>query len=208
MSLPTDRLGIDDSVVISLATRYDRRIAFWRQFPADWPLPRPRYVRAVDGAHLTAPAHWRSGAASYGCALSHLSVLQDAMYHRRQAVLVFEDDALFTDDATDALQRFAEDVPDDWQLLLLGGQHMRPPRRVTQNVVRCRRASRTHAYIIRGPSIPALHELWSRARTDIDRGWGDLQREVPTYAAWPFIVGQAAGHSDIVGLHMPERFWR
>ncbi len=200
-------LGIDDVVVLNLPHRHDRRVAFWQGLPADWPLPAPRYIEARQGSDLILPPDWRSSPAAYGCAVTHLETLAAAIRQKARALLVLEDDAAFTDGFADQLATFADQVPADWQLLLLGGQHARTPKRVTAGCVRVRSSVRTHAYVVRRPTMTKLLRLWSHSRTHIDQSWLELQRLVPTYAPWPFLVGQRAGYSDITGKQEPERYW-
>ncbi len=201
------QLGIERVVLISLPQREDRRQAFWEAFPPDWPLPEPQLVEAYDGRALTPPPAWRGGLPAYGCAMSHIHALQEAITDDVQSLMVLEDDAVFVPHFTEGLERVADEVPYDWRVLLLGGQHRRKPQRVTPTLVRCTQASRTHAYVVRKDAIAGLLRTWTRARSIIDQSWWAFQHVVPTYAPWPFLVGQAAGRSDITGLAEAERFW-
>jgi len=56
-----------------------------------------------------------------GCALSHRAILEEARRHELKNVLVFEDDVVFTHDASEHLQAALRELEDrDWDLFYLG----------------------------------------------------------------------------------------
>lgn len=195
---------MDRVVIISLAHRQDRRQAF--RLPADWPWPQPTWFRAIDGRGLPLPAAWgKDGPGAYGCALSHIAVLEQAMTDQVHSLLVLEDDAVFCSDFGDRVHELGQQVPDDWAMLMLGGQHLYGvPNRP---VVRCKDTQRTHAYAVRGPAIELLAKAFRAHEGHVDGALPAFQSQVPTYAPCPFLVGQAAGGSDVDGLISAERFW-
>jgi hypothetical protein len=204
------RLRPDRVAVLSLARRPDRLAAFRARLPADWPWPDPVTVPAIDGEHLELPVPWRAaGPGAYGCALTHLLVLArpDLSTTEVRSILILEDDAVFAPGFTTDLETFLDGVPSDWGMLMLGGQHMRPPATVAPGIVRCLDTQRTHAYLVRGSAIGVLADIWHGATGHIDHLLPLVQRQVPTYAPDPFLIGQAAGTSDITHGVEGERFW-
>lgn len=187
-------MAIEDAVMISLPQRVNRRTGFWQNFPDDWPLPVPRVLDAFEGG-------------MEGCRLSHLAVLQEAIEARRGSLLVLEDDAVFARDFSARVQMFLATVPDDWAMLMLGGQHQQVPRQVMPGLVRCVSTFRTHAYVVRDAAMAPLHDLWTASTGHIDHDLHRLQEVLPVYAPQPFLVGQAAGFSDISHRAQPVRFW-
>lgn len=200
-------LDVEQVAVISLARRPERLAAFTAGLPTSWPWPTPDLEVAVDGEEHTPPREWKAGPGAYGCARSHLNVLHSAYDSGAKAVLVLEDDAVFTDDFAERLTQFEHHVPDHWKLLLLGGQHVTPPTTVSTGVVRCHDTQRTHAYIVRRTAMPVLIGRWQTWTNHIDRALHLVQAVVETYAPHPLLVGQAAGTSDITGGTHRERFW-
>lgn len=195
---------IERVAVISLARRQDRRDAF--RLPKDWPWPEPSWFRAIDGSGLDLPPAWaRAGSGAYGCALSHVAVLEQALADGIWSLLVLEDDAVFCEEFTARLQEFKERVPDDWAMVMLGGQHVHGVP--IMPIVRCRNTQRTHAYAIRGPAIRLLADLFRSTAEHIDRALPIFQAQAPTYAPRPFLVSQAAGRSDVDGFVSAERSW-
>jgi hypothetical protein len=201
-------IDVDRVVVLSLARRIDRRAALL--LPWQWPWPQPQIRDAVDGHQLELPDGWqRAGHGAYGCAQSHLAALIDAAEDGVESLMVLEDDVIFGSDFAERLAVFSQRVPNDWGMLMLGGQHLIKPAPVTTGVVRCLDTQRTHAYIVRGDALAQLTSLWSRWVGFIDGALPVIQAFVPTYAPYPrWLVGQAAGMSDVTNHHRPTRFWQ
>lgn len=197
-------MRVNEAVVITLPERVERRRALRAGMPLDWPLPD---LRVVAGVREEPPPWWRSSAGAWGCRQAHLNVLASAWRRGVQSTLVLEDDAVFLDDFT---QRWAElhpRVPRNVSMFMLGGQHMRTPAAVGKHLVRCINTRRTHAYVITIKAIPLLMRTWGQSLTHIDHALADFQRTAQVYAPATFLVGQAAGWSDISAKDNPVRFW-
>lgn len=185
---------VDQVVVVSLARRVDRRRQFWRGLPRPWPLPLPVVVEATPGG-------------VHGCLLSHLGVLDRAIAAGVGSLLVLEDDAVFVAGFAQRWAAFTAAVPADWQMLMVGGQHAVPPLAVGLGVVRCVDTFRTHAYVVRAAGMTVLREVWASAQGHLDHESHRVQAMVPVYAPQPFLVGQAAGFSDVSNAVQSRRFW-
>jgi len=123
-------------------------------------------------------------------------------------VLILEDDAEITEGFSEKVAEFLAKVPQDWEGIMLGGQHHAPPIETgIPGVVRVRYAQRTHAYIARRSYMRALQERWGNCTVHIDwvmKGW---QHTRVVYAPDPWLIGQAGGRSDIRGAIKPREWW-
>lgn len=137
----------------------------------------------------------------YGCLQAH-----------RTLWTVLERDALvLEDDAMPVRELRIPTPPSDWDLLYLGGQHVRPPQRISEDLVRCVATQRTHAYVIRHASISRLLPVVSglSPSTHISHALAGamLDGAISAYAVTPWQVGQDAGYSDIAGGVLPAKTW-
>lgn len=98
---------------------------------------------------------------NHGCTEAHgklLSIIASGPWER---VLVFEDDAKPVFDNTN--ERFSDmitEVPDDWDLLYLGGHYAdKPKRRVSKHVIQCNRMHTTSSYGVTRRMAQKMHPV-------------------------------------------------
>jgi Glycosyltransferase family 25 (LPS biosynthesis protein) len=200
--------------VINLKRRPDRIARFWAGITeCDWPFRRPKVFNAIEGDKVGVPRFWQTGGGSYGCLRSHLLLLERALQDDIESILILEDDAIFSEKFSEKALDFLSKVPNDWQCLMFGGQHMNSkPFPVAKGVVRAGAGGgiqRTHCYALRGYEImQALYLTWADAAVHCDWVMGPCTARFNTYAPDPFLVGQSEGDSDISGARNPPKFWR
>lgn len=210
--------------VRALCINLDRRPERWEAFHRNCPVRGVQRIRAIDGRRCRPPAWWRQGGGAWGCMISHIRVLEDALAdgldRRGGVLLVLEDDALFPHDFAERAARFIRALPRDWEQVYFGGQHqglrIRRPKRVNEHVVRPYRVNRTQAYAVRGAYIRTLYQHlcdWP-AHARSPRHHVDHRMELlhasgrhRIYAPTQWLIGQAGGPSDISGRITQDRFW-
>lgn len=211
--------------VINLAKRADR----WDAVRAAWEatgveLPLTRFV-ACDGEDYDPPKSWDVGRGAWGCYLSHISILVEAVRLGFRHTLILEDDAVFDDGFREKLSAVLGDLPTLYDQCYLGYQLLHtnttPPSRITEHLGRGQNMNRNHAtlYSRRGVQriLAHLTDLGEREKKEhIDHWLGRQihekknkagQNEYDCYIAIPSIVFQGAGKSNINGKHNPEHRW-
>lgn len=198
----------DRVYLINLKRRPDRLAAF-RNMQADngWQLPEPIIFEAIEGDKVGVPDYFKQGGGAYGCLRSHVTCLERVLMDDLETVLMMEDDCTWFPDAWQRLKAFMQSVPEDYQQVMLGGQHTQPPVPVKPGVLRCRNTQRTHAYAIKASAIKSLLKVWSTSGVHIDWVMGPWQADKAVYCPSSFIFGQAGGKSDISGQTNPPKFW-
>lgn len=195
-------------VVINLRSRPDRLSAFLANVDmADWPFRVPEIVYGVKGSAVPVPACFVAGAGAFGCRQSHISVLQQALTDGVESLLVLEDDAVMCRSFRKVFLEFINELPPNWDGIMLGGEHKDPPIPIKPNIVQCIRTHRTHAYACRKKLMYALFENWLNYDKHIDWRFGELMSTFNVYAPSPFLFAQNEGLSDIAGRTLPRRQW-
>ena len=136
-----------------------------------------------------------------------------------ESVLLLEDDAIFGETFTEDVKKFLSNVPANWGMIYLGGQHLKvrekPPKRLNPEVFIPYNVNRTHAFAIRGKCMEVIYKHlntqdWTK-RNHIDNHLGRFHQErnkkYPVYCPKNWLVGQREGQSNIAGREVPPRFW-
>ncbi|WP_152097269.1 glycosyltransferase family 25 protein [Lacipirellula parvula] len=211
------RETFDRVVCINLDRRPDRWKEFIDQLSAiEWPFADVQRFRAIDGDRVGSPDWVQCGNGAWGCFMSHLRILEEALLDGVTSLLILEDDLCFAPDFRQRAMEFLGRVPSNWDGLLLGGQHLMRPHYVSDGVVRVLNGNRTHAHALQGRYIRAAyqhlcnfaeHLLAPSHHVDHRLGTLHLRGDYNIYAPNPWLVGQAAGSSDITGREESFRKW-
>ena len=215
----------------------DVQVVHLEKFPERWDRFDKRAAKAgvsgynkfaaVLGDEALPPVWWRSGNGAWGCLMSHLHIVQNFLTKHEGKdghLLIFEDDALFSDDFAQRLPKVLAEVGDDWDMLYLGGQHLhlntsKPWRCKTDvEVVNAYNVNRTHAFAVnrrfavkfQQHIIHAPDYINYNFHAHIDHQLGVLHErgQHKIYAVDPWINGQAAGKSWTSGKETKDEWWQ
>lgn len=154
----------DRVVAINLLHRTDRRAHIERLTTSTvWPFKKAEMFQAVDGSKVTLPTSYAQAAGEYGVFCSHVGVLRDALEVRSGNLLVLEDDAVLTRPAAfkGDVEMFLGHLPDDWDMVYLGGICWYKLAGVNPFVCRAFDVVCLHAYAIRSTSLFAIYSALS-----------------------------------------------
>ena len=189
-------------VCINLDTRPDRWERINARF-AEHGLSNVVRFPAVDGNEV--PPSWKHSPGAYGCLRSHLAVVEQARDQSRDSVLIFEDDAVFDPQLNTRFAAFAKQLPGDWDMVLFGGLHGKPPQQVSANVVRITYTLSTYAYAMRHTIYDAFIDLNRRAATVLDENTRSLQDQFNCYCFMPHLAWVEDDYSDV--RHEKVNLW-
>ena len=205
--------------VINLPRRKERWDAFLQKIPEDFPFRLPERYIAIDGGLATPPDWWKDGGGAWGCYKAHLRILEDCLNQEINSVLILEDDAVFIDGFAEKVQEFWKHLPEDWEMVYLGGQHIQEdlglPRKINEWVYHPFNVNRCHCYGLRGRRMleRAYKHLNNFAdwKVDhhVDHYLGELHKQMKTgfYAPKEWLVAQSEGKSDICGADLKLRLF-
>lgn len=195
--------------LINLKRRKDRLANFRRlQRENGWELPEVEVFSAIEGDKIGVPDYYISGGGAYGCLRSWVTILERSIMDELDTILVLEDDVVWRDDAWEKSEKFLSIVPKNFELLMLGGQDIRPPVAVIPGVWKCQNSQRTHAIAVRGEAKRSLLKLWTTCNTHIDHVLGGTyQSKHVCYKPDEYIFGQSGVKSDISGRTDEPKFW-
>jgi GR25 family glycosyltransferase involved in LPS biosynthesis len=173
----------------------------------------------VDGSNEVLPLWWNQKMkGSYGCYLSHINILKLV----NGLTLILEDDAVFCDNFIEKLSRAIRHVPDDWDQLYIGGQHLGSRKSMNNYIEKGTNINRTHGYFVKNKdSANKLlsnlldKDFWiknlNKNKYHIDYAYGIMHKQniINAYASKPFLIGQAANSYSDTGSQISTvvRWW-
>ncbi len=170
---------------ISLANRSDRKESLTRE--CERVGITPTWIEAVDGRN--------SFGAVKGCKYSHWFCIKLAQHEKLDKFLVLEDDVEFSEKFSLDLS----DVPDDWDMVYFGGNHVNSePVHIKNNIYKCGATLCTHAMIIRNTCYDLLLQKLLETDQPVDVTLAELHnKDINAYVIYPHTAWQIEGYSDI-----------
>ena len=209
--------------VINLLRRKERMEAFAKRLPADWPFRSPERYAAIDGGLATPPDWWKDGGGAWGCYKAHLRILEDCLSNEINSVLILEDDAVCVEGFAEKVQAFWKNLPEDWEMVYLGGQHIQEyqglPRKINDWVYQPFNVNRTHCYGLRGRKM--IERVYKHLNNiadwkvphHVDHYLGELHKQLyqqvttGLYVPKEWLVAQSEGKSDICGKELEQKLF-
>ena len=149
-----------------------------------------------------------------GCTMSHIRCLELAKLRNYDYICIIEDDAYFTEPKIflQQLEKFHKNKSIDWDVVLVGGNVVKPFDKITEYCIRSYITQTTTGYIVKRHYYDTLiknfkdgvknlmNDPIGKANRDeyaIDMYWKRLQRADNWYMIIPLTVSQLSGYSDI-----------
>ncbi len=124
-------------------------------------------------------------------------IFQKAINEDTKELLLFEDDVLFLNDPNVFMDECLKQLPDDYDLLFLGGN---PTQQFTgfysPNLLPVSRMFSTHAVLYSRKAMERFLELGELIPLDV-RIMVPIQQQGKSFCTYPLLCTQRAGHSDI-----------
>jgi hypothetical protein len=163
-------------------------------------------LSAIDGN--TVPYEGRLPAGAVGNAMSHARILRIAKEENLQSVLIFEDDVEFVERLQDKFNLWVNQLPKDWQLLYLGGNHnwVHDIPLCAPNLMKITNTYATHAYAVRNTLFDLVIERLEALSTEGDVIMAEIQKVSNSYCFRPHLAYQRPGISDVFNVYVDYSF--
>lgn len=165
-------------------------------------------VPGYDGSALGLefPPEIKEGAV--GCSLSHLFTIKLAKQNKFENFLLLEDDVVFDDEVNEKFFSVLDQVPDDWDMLYLGGQHfhgMDMPQ-INENVYKCVYTLAAQSVGIKNTVYDYFIDKLMNISKINDLHYAESHREINAYVIIPHLSWQRNTFSDIEKVHINYDF--
>ena len=176
----------------------------------------PEYVHARRPWHKFNVSNMRRNPPiEFACNMSHIKAVIKSFDDERP--IFFEDDVVFAEDWERHFNAAFKGLPDDWDLLYLGGHPREKVERVSDSLYRVKTFSCAEAYAFNNGAQRRFAEFWcdriGKENAMYDFALGDFAAENNAYAIFPTITSQADVYSEIARRKdckkaLIERGWR
>jgi len=192
----------DGALYINLARREDRKIQTELEFSNNGVIAER--IEAIDGNPNNLPNAISKG--HVGCVLSHIKCLEMAKANGWKSVLIFEDDVEFKKFADVLFNEWWKEVPDNWDMLFLGGNHFGHRSELKKNpqivkysdhLYRTYYTITTHAIAVKHTMYDYMLERLRKLKKEIDREYAEAQEYFNVYTFKPNLAWQRTDFSDI-----------
>ncbi len=134
-----------------------------------------------------------------GCTASHRGILELICHHKWPRTLVLEDDfEMIHDDFHARFEAMLPEVPNDWDMLYLGGHYAEKPiARISPHVIRMGKMLTTSSYGITYEMARKMAPHISGIGP-IDQLYGGYHHEAKCYIFQPRLIVQYTNYSDLM----------
>ena len=143
-----------------------------------------------------------------GCTLSHYNIILEAKSNNLDKVLVLEDDVVFNDNLNSLFDEYINQVPDDWDMIYFGGNHVGGLTQINEHVSKVKHTYTTHAYAIKKTVFDHVIQLHGQGKKQVDVYYADIQKIFNCYVFRPHLAWQRDGFSDIQNAYTKYPFLR
>jgi len=155
---------------------------------------------AIDGREFKTKYQAKPG--NCGCNLSHFLIIQQAKMMGLDAIMVFEDDVILRELFVKKMDDILADLPEQWDMLLLGGSHRKPATPVTDKIYQCHETYCSHAYIMHWTAYDFFLQRLQNFDQPMDCFFPELQAQGYCFVTNPPMAWQQESYSDIEGRVM------
>ena len=135
----------------------------------------------------------------FACNLSHIKAVGKSLCDERP--VFFEDDVVFSDSWQEDLDSAMSIIPDDWDVLYLGGHPREEVEHVDGSLFKVKTFSCAEAYAFNNGAQKRFHDFWcdeiGQLNAMYDFILGRFAAENNAYAVYPTITMQRKCHSHI-----------
>jgi len=196
------------TIVINLVNRTDRKEEVIKEFQRInltdyefYPAVKPD-IKDVPKTFLPQKStNYRRGC--WGVLQSHLSVIKIAKERGYPEILICEDDVQFlVEKPFEKIEKSLSELPSDWVMLFLSGNHKKPCNKFTNNTVKINYSYSLCSYILNNNYYDLIINLLSNEINiieEIDIIYAkQIQSKFNCYCITPHITTQRPSYSDIL----------
>ena len=158
------------------------------------------FFNAINGHAMNNPFPISNG--NFGLIQSNLEILKKAKDDNLKNIVIIEDDCIFNDNIKN-INTYLQSLPDDWNMIYLGGNHnigwngTTEPVVINDKMVKLHFTFTTHFVAINSNIFDIVIEELSKFSNPIDVIYTTIQKNYNVYCTKELVATQQEGYSDI-----------
>jgi glycosyl transferase family 25 len=165
-------------------------------------------IPGIDGSkmNLDFPPEIKEGAV--GCALSQFFAIKYAKQLGLNNFLLLEDDIQFEDNINNIFDEYVKEVPEDWDMLYLGGQHYHGMnlQQISEHVYKCEYTLAAHSVAFKSTVFDRFINNLIDITKPCDVHYAESHKEINAYVFIPHLTWQRNSYSDIEKVNVDYTF--
>ncbi len=195
-------INIHKTFCVSLKRRPDRRAQV--KEVCDRAGIEFEFFDAVDGLEVYSQYQTRLLPGALGCLLSHKAILERAKREGMPNVMIIEDDLDLRDTFPEESKNYLSMIPEDWDMVYLGGKHKKQPIKLTENLYKATQVYSSHCVLYRNSCYDYLLSKLNEMQQPVDVYYSDAHAaDLVAYCHVPYLTWQRMSYSDITN-HVVE----
>jgi len=186
----------DKIYCINLDHRFDR----WKESVEEFKKHKIITERfsAATGEHPMIPANKRVNSGEAGLITSHILIFADAIKNGYKNFLILEDDVEFDSNFNKKFEENIKDLPEQWDILYLGGNNIMPPLNYKNNIYLSSKTYTTHAIGVNSKSIKKIFDrIDYNYPIDVNYSMQTMDSNTYAFIMQPNLAWQRVSYSDI-----------
>lgn len=141
-----------------------------------------------------------------GLLYSNIEIIKNAKENNFKKILILEDDFDLIDDFSVRFEEYINSLPQDWDMLYFGGNHLYPPTPVNNYFSKVHHTYTTHMIGLNSNMYDVILEVLPRVKKPIDVYYAELQKTFNVYTFTEYLASQRPGFSYIEETHVEYNF--
>ena len=137
-----------------------------------------------------------------GAARSMVKMIEEAKKLNFEKILVLEDDFVFVDNFNEVFSNMISQVPDDWDFIYFGGNHVGGYDKISENVAKMKYTYCTHTVGIKNTMFDRIINNLTKEDKAADRYFAEMMATCNAYTFRPTISYQKDGFSFVQNKHV------
>lgn len=181
---------IDKVYIINLAwekNKKNKMLSLIEEYKLSTVFKKIEFYEAVDGYSIEIDPTYNFSKGSYGCTMSHLNCMKDAIANGYENILIFEDDIIMDNNFNERWNNIK--FPEEWDILYLGGTQL-----VWELEPKMNEWYKAHttlggfAYIVNNKIYQRIIDCYERIKRPIDEVLSSVQKESCCYVMYPNLI--------------------